>query len=106
MQIMASDVRGEMTAGAKPFAFWVSIIPSASALLVLFQILWWKIVMTHDSSRASFLKGVVSFIVGAVVFLVIGLAMITETIEKRVDVSRDSLVATLLIGDGALPCPR
>jgi putative Mn2+ efflux pump MntP len=64
------------------------------------------IVMTHDSNSASLLK-VIPFIVGASIFVIIGIAMITETLQrKRVDVSRDSLVIILLAGDGALPCLR
>jgi len=72
-----------MTARAKPLTLWLGVILSASALLVLFQIVWWMIVMTHESSRASFLMGVVPIIVGAVVFLVIGIAMITQTLQRK-----------------------
>ncbi len=72
-----------MATRAKPLTFWVGLILSASALLVLFQIVWWTIVMTHDSSRTSFLKGVVPFIVGALVFVVIGIAMIKETLQRK-----------------------
>lgn len=56
--------------------YWVGLILLSLASLVLFGIVWMVTVVMHPSSRIEFLKGVVPLVVGAIVFLFIGLSMI------------------------------
>ena len=57
--------------------FWAGLVLFSLASVVLFEIVWMTAVVMYPANviRTQFLKGLVPLIVGCVVFMVIGIAM-------------------------------
>jgi len=70
-----------MFVGEKTDIFWAGLIILASASVTLFAIVWFNAVIV-PYSRLD-VEYQVPFIVGAVVFIIIGLYMMTSGIRKK-----------------------
>lgn len=71
----------EMFVGEKTWVFWVGLIILASASVVLFGIIWYNAITNRYYKPAVEFQ--VPFIVGAVVFIFIGLYMMTSGVKKK-----------------------
>jgi uncharacterized integral membrane protein len=72
---------GEMFVGEKTWVFWVGLIVLALASVSLFGIVWYNAITNFYYRPAVEFQ--VPFIVGAVVFIVIGLYMMTSGVAKK-----------------------
>jgi hypothetical protein len=70
-----------MFVGEKTWVFWVGLIILASASVTLFTIIWFNAVTTIYYKPA--VEYQVPFIVGAVVFMFIGLYMMASGVRKK-----------------------
>ena len=70
-----------MFVGEKTWVFWVGLIILASASVVLFGIIWYNAITNRYFKPPVEFQ--VPFIVGAVVFIFIGLYMMTSGIKKK-----------------------
>jgi len=71
--------------GEKTFVFWIGLIIFGSASVSLFGILWILAVLDRYMDRFSMLKYLVPFIVGAIVFTLIGLYMMKSGVKGKVE---------------------
>ena len=71
-----------MFEGEKTFPFWIGLIIVGLALVGLFEIFWMTAFVMYPANRIEFLKGLVPFIVGGVVFFLIGLYMMKSGVKK------------------------
>jgi len=69
--------------GEKTIIFWIGLIILGLASVGLFGTLWMVAVVMYPTNRMEFLKGLVPFIVGGVVFLLIGLYMMKSGVKKK-----------------------
>ena len=72
-----------MFEGEKTIIFWIGLIILGLASVGLFGTLWMVAVVMYPANRMEFLKGLVPFIVGAVVFILIGLYMMKSGVKKK-----------------------
>ena len=72
-----------MFEGEKTFVFWIGLIILAFASVGLFGILWMLAVWDWYMDRLSMLKFQVPFIVGGVIFILIGLYMMKSGIKEK-----------------------
>ena len=72
-----------MFKGEKTFVFWIGLIILGLASIGLFGVLWMVTVVMYPANRLEFLKGLVPFIVGGVVFIFIGLYMMKSGVKKK-----------------------
>jgi len=70
-----------MFEGEKTWVFWIGLIMLSLALLGLFQILWLWTMYSYYSS--DYWKSMVPIIVGAIVFILIGLYMMKSGVKKE-----------------------
>ena len=70
-----------MFVGEKTWVFWVGLIILALASVALFAIVWYNAVT--DLYYKPAVEYQVPFIVAAVVFIIIGLYMLTSGVRKR-----------------------
>jgi len=70
-----------MFVGEKTWVFWVGLIILALASVSLFAIVWYNAVT--DLYYKPDVEYQVPFIVGAVVFIIVGLYMMTSGIRKK-----------------------
>ena len=70
-----------MFVGEKTWVFWVGLIILALASVTLFAIIWFNAVIIRFYKPA--VEYQVPFIVGAVVFIIVGLYMMTSGIRKK-----------------------
>ncbi|MDH5374892.1 MAG: hypothetical protein OEZ21_08535 [Candidatus Bathyarchaeota archaeon] len=70
-----------MFVGEKTWVFWVGLIILALASVALFAIVWFNAVTAIYYKPA--VEYQVPFIVGAVVFIIIGLYMMTSGVRKK-----------------------
>jgi len=70
-----------MFVGEKTWVFWVGLIILALASVALFAIVWYNAV-THLYYKPA-VEYQVPFIVAAVVFIIIGLYMLTSGVKKE-----------------------
>lgn len=64
----------------KGMVYWVGLILLALAAVVLFGIFCMVGVVMYPANRMEFLKGVVPLMVGAVVFMLIGMSMMIQKV--------------------------
>lgn len=69
-----------MFVGEKTWVFWVGLIILALASVTLFAIVWFNAVIVPYQPAIEYQ---VPFIVGVVVFIIIGLYMMTSGIRKK-----------------------
>jgi hypothetical protein len=69
--------------GEKTIVFWIGLILLALASVGLFGILWILVVWNGYGNRFAMLKDQVPVIVGAVVFILIGLYMMKSGVKKE-----------------------
>ena len=67
----------------KTFVFWIGLIILALASVGLFGILWMLAVWDGYVDRFRMLKYQVPFVVGGVVFILIGLYMIKSCVKEK-----------------------
>ena len=72
-----------MFEGEKTIIFWIGLILFALASVALFGIVWMVAIVMYPANRMEFFKGLVPFIVGGVVFILIGLYMMKCGAEKK-----------------------
>ena len=60
----------------RSMVFWAGVILFCLAFTALFQIVWMVTVVMYPANRAEFTKGLVPLIVGSIIFMVVGIAMI------------------------------
>ena len=65
---------------SKGMVYWGGLIILALAAVVLFGIFWAMAVVMYPANRMEFLKGVVPLMVGAVVFMLIGMSMMIQKV--------------------------
>ncbi len=70
-----------MFEGEKTWVFWVGLVMLALAFLGLFQMLWaWSMYSYYPS---DYWRSMVPIIVGAIVFILIGLYMMKSGVKKE-----------------------
>jgi hypothetical protein len=69
--------------GEKSFVFWIGLIILGLSSVGLFGILWMIVVWDGYMDRFYMLKQAVPVIVGAVVFIIIGLYMMKSGVKKK-----------------------
>jgi putative Mn2+ efflux pump MntP len=70
-----------MFEGEKTWVFWVGLVMLALASLGIFQMLWsWT---TYSYYPSDYWKSMVPIIVGAIVFILIGLYMMKSGVKKE-----------------------
>jgi len=74
-----------MFEGVKGFVFWIGLIILGLASIGLFGILWAIAIWDIYLDRLTMLKQAVPVIVGAVVFILIGLYMMKSSVKKKVE---------------------
>ena len=74
-----------MFEGVKGFVFWIGLIILGLASVGLFGILWMIAVWDGYIDRFYMLKQAVPVIVGAVVFILIGLYMMKSGVKRKVE---------------------
>ena len=72
-----------MFEGEKTIVFWIGLIISGLASVCLFGILWMLAVWDGYGDRFTMLKYQVPLIVGGVVFILIGLYMMSSGVKKK-----------------------
>ena len=72
-----------MFEGEKTIVFWIGLIISGLASVGLFGILWMLAVWDGYGDRFTMLKYQVPLIVGGVVFILIGLYMMSSGVKKK-----------------------
>ena len=72
-----------MFEGEKTIVFWIGLIISGLASVGLFGILWMLAVWDEYGDRFTMLKYQVPLIVGGVVFILIGLYMMSSGVKKK-----------------------
>ena len=72
-----------MFEGVKGFVFWIGLIILGLASVGLFGILWMIVVWDGYIDRFYMLKQAVPVIVGAVVFILIGLYMMKSGVKRK-----------------------
>ena len=72
-----------MFEGEKSFVFWIGLIILGLSSVGLFGILWMIVVWDGYMDRFYMLKQAVPVIVGAVVFIIIGLYMMKSGVKKK-----------------------
>jgi xanthine/uracil permease len=70
-----------MFKGEKTWVFWVGLVMLALAFLGLFQMLWSLSMYSYYSS--DYWRSMVPIIVGAIVFIMIGLYMMKSGVKKE-----------------------
>jgi len=70
-----------MFVGEKTWVFWAGLIILAAASVTLFAIVWYNAVTAHYYRPA--VEYQIPFIVAAVVFIIIGLYMMTSGVKKE-----------------------
>ncbi len=70
-----------MFEGEKTWVFWVGLILFALACVAVFSALWWLAVV-EPFVRENLVKVITPFIVGAVVFIIVGFYMMTSGVKK------------------------
>ena len=70
-----------MFKGEKTWVFWVGLVMLALAFLGLFQMLWCLSMYSYYSS--DYWRSMVPIIVGAIVFILIGLYMMKSGVKKE-----------------------
>ena len=65
--------------------FWIGLILLALASVGLFEILWILVVWNGYGNRFAMLKDQVPVIVGAVVFILIGLYMMKSSVKRKAE---------------------
>ena len=70
-----------MFKGEKTWVFWVGLVMLALAFLGLFQMLWSLSMYSYYSS--DYWRSMVPIIVGAIVFILIGLYMMRSGVKKE-----------------------
>ncbi len=70
-----------MFKGEKTWVFWVGLVMMALAFLGLFQMLWSLSMYSYYSS--DYWRSMVPIIVGAIVFIMIGLYMMKSGVKKE-----------------------
>ena len=68
-----------MFEGEKTFVFWIGLIILAFSSVGLFTVVWYYVIYPSD----YYLKTSVPLIVGAVVFIFIGLYMMKSGVEEK-----------------------
>jgi len=71
--------------GEKSFVFWIGLIILGLASVGLFGILWMIAIWNGYMNRFYMLRQAVPVIVGAVVFILIGLYMMKSGVKKKVE---------------------
>ena len=71
-----------MFVGEKTWVFWVGLVILALASVALFAIVWYNAVINQYQYKPP-VEYQVPFIVGAVVFIIIGLYMMTSGVRKK-----------------------
>jgi len=71
--------------GEKSFVFWIGLIILGLSSVGLFGILWMIVVWDGYMDRFYMLRQTVPVIVGAVVFILIGLYMMKSSVKKKVE---------------------
>lgn len=66
----------------KTYLYWFGLIIFAFSTLFLFSIFWWLFVFGIQYRLWDTFKGVVPFIVGSIVFILIGLHMMKHGVKK------------------------
>jgi len=74
-----------MFEGEKGFVFWIGLIILGLSSVGLFGILWMIVVWDGYGDRFAMLKYQVPTIVGAVVFILIGLYMMKSGLKRKVE---------------------
>ena len=72
-----------MFEGEKTIIFWIGLIILGLASVGLFGTLWMVAVVMYPANRVEFLKGLVPFIVGGVVFILVLLYMMKSGVKKK-----------------------
>ena len=72
-----------MFEGEKSFVFWIGLIILGLASVGLFGILWMIVVWDGYMDRFYMLRQAVPVIVGAVVFILIGLYMMKSSVKRK-----------------------
>lgn len=72
-----------MFEGEKTFVFWIGLIILGLASVGLFGLLWWSTTVMYPANQLEFFRGLVPFIVGGIVFLLIGLYMMKSGVKKK-----------------------
>ncbi len=65
----------------RTIVFWFGLTLLSLASVVLFGIVWMVAVVMYPANRIEFLKGLVPIIVGAFVFLFIGISMMKSSYQ-------------------------
>jgi len=71
--------------GEKSFVFWIGLIILGLASVGLFGILWMIVVWDGYGDRFTMLKYQVPFIVGGVIFILIGLYMMKSGVKRKAE---------------------
>ena len=73
-----------MFEGEKTFVFWVGLIIFALACIVVFSALWY-LAIAGPYSKDFLVKFLTPFIVGAVVFIIVGFYMMMSGVKKQIE---------------------
>jgi len=71
--------------GEKSFVFWIGLIILGLSSVGLFGILWMIVVWDGYMDRFYMLRQAVPVIVGAVVFILIGLYMMKSSVKRKAE---------------------
>ena len=74
-----------MFEGEKSFVFWIGLIILGLSSVGLFGILWMIVVWDGYMDRFYMLRQAVPVIVGAVVFILIGLYMMKSSVKRKAE---------------------
>lgn len=75
MARLQGGVLGPLDLKERSMVFWAGVILFCLAFIALFQIVWMVTVVMYPANRAEFTKGLVPLIVGSIIFMVVGIAM-------------------------------
>ena len=73
-----------MFEGEKVWVFWVGLIIFALACIAVFSALWW-LALAEPYNREFFVKFLTPYVVGAVVFIIVGFYMMTSGVKKQTE---------------------